>query len=455
MITTIRVQDLVDNSRFGTFQRFILIICFATAVVDGIDNQVIGFSAPAIAAALHIPLSAFGAIFSAGTLGGLIGAASLGTFADRIGRQRSLLICTLLFATLTLATPLARSTSELFALRLLAGLGLGGAMPGFLTLVSEYSPKRHRGFAIGLLWCGYPVGGVVGGLSGSFLLPHFGWKAMFLLGGGLAIVVAAAQWRFLPESLQFLARREDARERVRSLAGRLAPTLDLTQTQFISDVTDPMRSKTSIAEIFTGGRAICTLLLWSALFFTFMITNFFVLWAPALLKTAGLPFSTVALMLALNNFAGVVGQVGSGYLVDKTSPFRVIAIAYGCQAIATGILAVSIHTPPIVGMTMVVIGLLGGPGIAGTLFLATSIYPSHIRSTGVGWATSVGRTGQVVGALIIGALLARGFLPREIFLGMCTPPLIALGCVALLGMAVRRLPASEARVSDGTRAAER
>jgi AAHS family 4-hydroxybenzoate transporter-like MFS transporter len=439
---TMRVQALVDNSQFGALQKLIVAICFATAVVDGIDNQVIGFSAPAIATALHIPLSAFGAIFSAGTMGGLIGAASLGTLADRIGRQKALLVCTVLFATLTLATPLARSTSELFALRLLAGLGLGGAMPGFLTLVSEYSPKHRRAFAVGLLWCGYPVGGVVAGVAGSFVVAHFGWQAMFFLGGGLAIALAMLQWQLLPESLQFLVGRAGTQERVRSLARRLAPQLDLTQTQFTGEAPSPLRAAVRIGQVFSDGRAVCTLLLWGALFFTFMFTNFFVLWAPALLKTAGLALSTTALMVALNNFAAIPGQVGAGYLIDRSSPFRLLTIAYGCQAVATGILAITLHTSFIIGVMMLVIGVMSGPGIAGTLFLATSLYPSRIRSTGVGWATGVGRSGQIVGALVIGGLVAGGLRPRWIFLGMCAPPGIALACIVLLGVTTRRLSAA-------------
>jgi MFS transporter, AAHS family, 4-hydroxybenzoate transporter len=442
--TPINVRELAEKSRVTGFHLQILAVCFATAVVDGLDNQVIGFSATSISAALHIPLSAFGAVFSAGTTGALLGAASLGMLADRMGRQKALMLCTLLFTAFTLITPLARSAPELIGLRFMAGLGLGGAMPGFLTLVSEYAPRSRRALATGVLWSGYAVGGMTGGLIGSFVLPHFGWKAMFFLGGGLAFAVALAQWRLLPESLQFLVLRSKADARIMALARRLAPGLDVSQVEFIADKPALGQPKGTLVEIFSDGRALSTVLLWVPLFFTFMIANFFVLWSPALFKTAGLSLSTAALMVALNNFATVPSQAVSGYLIDKTSPFRLLPVAYGLMSLVIGILAFSLHATPLVAIAMLSIGFLQGPGLAGMLFLATSIYPARIRSTGVGWATGVGRSGQIVGALVIGGLVARGVAPNWIIFGMCAPPLLALICILLLGVAVRRLPAAAA-----------
>jgi MFS transporter, AAHS family, 4-hydroxybenzoate transporter len=434
MATAVGVQDLIDNSAFGSFQRLVVAICFATAVVDGIDNQMIGFSSTAIAATLHIPLSAFGAIFSAGTIGGLIGAALLGTLADRIGRKKALLICTILFATLTMATPLARSTSELFALRLVAGLGLGGAMPGFITLVSEYSPTPRRAFAIGLLWCGYPVGGLAGGLIGSQLIPLYGWQAMFFLGGGLAFIAAALQLRMLPESLHYLVRQNGTQERIKRIAERLAPAVDFTNVEFQQARAQPKQNRTGVLDIFSEGRGPSTILLWICMFCTFLITNFFVLWAPALLKSTGFAISTVALMIAFHNFAAIPGQVGSGYLLDRISPFRLLPVGLGISALFTVGLSLWLHETPFVATAIVAIGLLQGGGVAGTLYVVTASYPPAIRSTGVGWATGIGRSGQIVGALLVGNLVGKGVSPNSIFLGMSAPFLIAIGCLLVLGI---------------------
>src|SRR5262245_15919786 len=187
MSQTINVRELADEANVRPLHLLVLLICFLTAVVDGLDNQAIGFTAPAIAADLEISLASFGFVFSSGLIGTLLGAVVLGRLADRIGRRNSLMVCTLLFAVLTAATPLARTLAEISVLRFIGGLGLGGAMPCFLTLVSEYAPKARRGLAMGMLWCGYPLGGVLGGLIGSQLSLHDHWPVIFYLGGALAL----------------------------------------------------------------------------------------------------------------------------------------------------------------------------------------------------------------------------------------------------------------------------
>ena len=435
MTDPVNVRTLTDEARIRPIHLLVVAICFVTALVDGLDSQVIGFSAPAIAADLNIPLSAFGVIFSAGTAGTLIGAMALGRLADRMGRQKALTIFTVAFGVLTLATPLARNTTELSIMRFAGGLGLGAAMPVFLTLMSEYAPKSRRALATGVLWCGYPTGGMVGSLAGSQIVPAYGWEIMFYVGGALALIVAFTQWLLLPESLQFLAMKGGEDERIRRIAAKVEPNVNLTRSTFVAD--SPAGQRASIREVFTDGRTIATVLLCIPLFLTFMISNFFVLWSPGLLKTAGLPLATAALMVALNNFAAIPSQAITGYFIDKAGPFRMVPVAFGVTAVVIAVLAFSLKLVPVVAVAMLMIGLLQGPCIAGMLFLATSIYPSKVRATGVGLAMGIGRSGQVFGAMLIGGLLAQGAAPKWIFLGMATPPLIALVCVVLLGIRLR------------------
>jgi AAHS family 4-hydroxybenzoate transporter-like MFS transporter len=435
MTDQVNVRDLTDAARIRPIHILVVAICFATAIVDGLDNQVIGFSAPAIAADLGIPLSAFGAIFSAGTVGTLIGAMGLGRLADRFGRQRALTLYTLSFAVLTMATPLANTTVELSIMRFLGGLGLGGAMPVFLTLVSEYAPKSRRALATGVLWCGYPTGGMIGSLLGSQVVSRYGWESMFFVGGALGVAVAVLQWLMLPESLQFLAMKGGQDDRIRTIAAKVEPGADLTEAQFVADT--PVGERAAMSEVFAEGRTGATVLLWIPLFLTFMISNFFVLWSPGLLRSAGLPLSTAALMVALNNFAAIPSQAATGYFIDRTGPFRMVPVAFGILAVVIAAMSFSLTTVPIVAAAMLAVGLLQGPCIAGMLFLATSIYPSKVRATGVGLAMGIGRSGQVIGAMLIGGVLAQGATPQWVFLGMATPPVIALVCVLLLGLRLR------------------
>jgi AAHS family 4-hydroxybenzoate transporter-like MFS transporter len=430
------LADVIDEAPLRRFHFQIFLICFATAVVDGLDNQMVGFSAQAISADLDIPLAAFGGIFSAGAAGALVGALSLGTIADRIGRKMALTLCTLLFAVLTLSTVLVRSANELMLLRFIAGIGLGGAMPIFLTMVSEYAPKRHRALATGVLWCGYPIGGLVGSTIGAILLPVSGWQTIFLMGGGLAVLVALLQVLLLPESAQFLALRDNGADRIRRILTRLSPGIATDEIE-IGRGSAGAVAKTPVWGLFTGGRLGLTLLLWVPLFCTFLISNFFVLWSPALLKQAGYSVSLAASMVALNNFAAVPSQAAAGFVIDRKGPFLLVIGSYvGLIAICL-ILSSLLHVVPVIAASMIIIGLLQGPGIAGMVYVATRVYPPAMRSTGVGWAVGIGRTGQIVGSLVVGAMVAAELPVRLIFAGIALPALIATASALVLSLLIR------------------
>ena len=431
---------LIDGASVKPVHLVVLAICFLTAMVDGLDNQAIGYSAPAIAADLGIPLSRFGGVFSAGLAGTLVGAILFGRIADKIGRRRTLIFCTAVFGVLTVTNAYARSVTELGLLRFIGGLGLGGAMPCFLTHVAEFAPKARRALATGILWCGYPMGAGVGGLIGSYVLAHQGWRPMFYIGGGLALAVALIQWLFLPESPQFLVAKGAGRERIARVVGRLMPELDLANTNFVAEPSTGRR--TAVRELFAGGRGVATVLLWTGLFMTFTLTTSVYLWMPGLFKTAGIPVATAALIFAIANFASLPSQVASGYLLDRLGPFRVLPATYALLAMLLVALAFSLKSVAMVAVIMVAIGFMQGPGIAGLLYLATSIYPSAIRSTGTGFAVGFGRSGQIAASLIVGWMVASGLGAPRIIGSMSLVPLISLISVVGLGMALRSLRVS-------------
>jgi AAHS family 4-hydroxybenzoate transporter-like MFS transporter len=431
----IAVRDLTGQARLGPLHIIILAVCFLTAIVDGWDNQVIGFTAAAIAPALGVPLARFGEVFSAGLVGTLVGAVAMGRLGDSIGRRRALIVCTIVFALFTAATPLAGTILQLDAVRFLGGLGLGGAMPCFLTLVSEYAPKTRKALATGLLWCGYPIGGVVGALIGSRVLAHDGWQTIYYLGGATALLVSALQWLLLPESLQFLVLHRARQERVSRVVRRLAPRLDLASVHLIAD--EATGERTRLRDVFADGRLVPTILLWIPLFITFMMTTCMVLWMPGLLKTAGMPLATAALMQAIGNLASLPSMAGAGFVLDRAPASRILPFTYAALALAFILLAIAARSTPVVAVAMVLIGLLQGPGIAGMLSLATSFYPSQVRTTGVGLAMGIGRSGQVAASLLIGWIIAQGVGVTWTITSMAAPPLVASFCVILLGRRLR------------------
>src|SRR6185437_13957031 len=174
--------------------------CALVSALDGIDTQSIGVAAPFIAEELGVKLAHFGPIFSSALVGATVGAASFGPLADRFGRKTLLIVAVLLIGGFTILTVFANSVPMLMAIRVLAGLGLGGATPCFIALTSEYTPARLRAALVTLMWSAFPLGGLLGGLLNWYLIPHAGWRAIFYIGGVAPLVLAVVLCLYLPES---------------------------------------------------------------------------------------------------------------------------------------------------------------------------------------------------------------------------------------------------------------
>jgi MFS family permease len=186
----VNVTQLIDDGPLSRFQIGVIVCCALVSALDGIDTQSIGVAAPFIADGLGIKIADFGPIFSAALLGATIGAATFGPLADRLGRKTLLMVAAVLFGVFTILTAFANSVPTLYAFRLLAGLGLGGATPCFIALTSEYTPARLRAALVTLMWSAFPLGAMLGGLLNSRLIEELGWRAIFYIGG-----VAPAHFR--------------------------------------------------------------------------------------------------------------------------------------------------------------------------------------------------------------------------------------------------------------------
>src|SRR5262245_19240453 len=162
-----------------------------------------------------LPRSAFTAVLALTPLGMMIGGWAGGLLGDRAGRRIALVGSVVAFAVPTLAIAWATGPMALGVLRFLAGLGLGGAMPNAAALASEYVPPKQRPIAVTLTIVSVPLGGTLAALLAGRMLPHYGWRALFVVGGITPIVVALALYALLPESPQFLdMQRDHARSRV-------------------------------------------------------------------------------------------------------------------------------------------------------------------------------------------------------------------------------------------------
>ena len=422
-MASVDIAELIAGRPMGRLQVRIVVLCAFIALLDGFDLQVIGLAAPAIAQLLKIPPADMGAVFSAALAGLTLGALLLGPLADRIGRKRVLIASALCFGLFTLATPLAATYRQLLAARFLTGLGLGGAVPCCIALATEFTPPQRRAAAVAYLWAGFPLGGVIGGLLGSWLIPTLGWQWLFWIGGSVPLLTAALLVALLPESPGYLVVCGAPAARIAALLRTVCGIETPAGTQFTAGEAT-VRSG-NVAQLFGHGRALATLLLWASFFVVYMqlVTNS--AWSPILLSHAGVPVPRSALAMAAFNFGSVIGTASAGALLTRVGGAIVLPVALLGTMIAYGLVG---HAAPDVGLIIALEGFVGlflGCASSALIALSALTYPTQIRSTGIGWALGMGRLGSFTGPLLVGALLAREWSIASIFVAIAAPAVIA------------------------------
>jgi len=427
----------LDQARFGAFQIGITTLCGLVAMLDGFDTQSIAYVAPRIAEDWGLPASSFGPIFGAGLLGLTIGAFALSSAADRFGRKIIILLSVAIFGIFALLTAQARTMDELLALRLLTGVGLGGAMPNIIALTNEYAPARYKATLVTVMFCGFPLGSTIGGLVTAPLIADHGWSWVFLIGGAMPLLLLPVLiWR-LPESARFLALRPGQEPRIAAILRKAAP--DLSVEAFVASVrgesgdSDGVR-RFPVAALFAEGRAGRTALVWTAFFMNLLVMYFLVNWLPSLLKSLGMPLKTAILSTALLNLGGVIGGVVLGRLIDRRDPYLILSAAYFAAAVFIAVIALAGPNTTLLLAAATACGFGVSGAQIGLNAVTANAYPTAVRSTGIGWALGVGRIGSILGPTIGGALLTLGWTPQALLLTAIAPALIA----ALAVFALRR-----------------
>jgi AAHS family 4-hydroxybenzoate transporter-like MFS transporter len=424
---------VVDRAPLSRLQFITIVLCGIVAVLDGFDTQAIAFVAPVIAREWGLETAAFGPVFGAGLLGLTLGALVCGPAGDRFGRKSMILIATLVFGLFALATPFANSLSALMTFRFLTGVGLGGAMPNIIALTSEYSPQNKRATLITVMFCGFPLGAVLGGLVSARLIPALGWPSVFYLGGILPLLALPVLWLALPESIRLLVARGGSSATLLWLMQRIDPAGRYEATsRFV--LREDQSATSSIGELFRGGRALGTCLLWVVLFSNLLILYFLINWLPAVLQQAGMPIERAIVATVLLNAGGIVGGLALGRVVDRHGPFVVLTAGY--TAAALFVAAIGAGGLGMIAALMSTI-FVAGFFVIGCQFcmnaLAAGFYPTAVRSTGVGWALGIGRIGSIVGPVVGGLFISLGWSTEQIFAAAAVPAVVAALAVFLIG----------------------
>ncbi len=422
------VREVIEGRSLSRFQLATVALCALVVVLDGFDAQCIGFLAPAIAEDLSIPLKTFGPIFSASLIGLMVAAMSVGPIADRVGRKWPAVLSTLTFALFSLLSARANTFNGLLVLRLLTGLGLGGSMPNAVALTSEYVPRRLQHVFVAMLFTGMPLGALIGGLASSKMIPAWGWRSVFYLGGILPLVLAVVLFKVLPESVQFLSVRGADPRRIVAILKRMAPDLSAESLGRLR-AREERRPGLPVKHLFTEGRALGTVLLWVPYFMNLLIIYFIVSWLPGLLRQAAMPISAGVTAISMFSLGGVIGSLVEGRMMNAWGAYGVLLVEFVLSTLLVASLAFLGALFPLMMAVTLVLGIVVQGAQAGLNALAATFYPTAVRSTGVGWALGVGRVGSIVGPILAGMLLKLEWSPQQVFLAGAAPASLAAAAV--------------------------
>jgi MFS transporter, AAHS family, 4-hydroxybenzoate transporter len=437
--TPLDIGRLLDDGRWGGYQRWLVFLTALTVVFDGIDNQLLGVVIPTLMREWGVPRGAFAPIVSLGYLGMMTGGVLGGLAGDRVGRRTALLGSVALFGVMTLAAAAAGSPAQLAWLRLIAGLGLGAAMPNAAALAAELVPLRKRPIAVTVTIVCVPVGATIAGLLGIQALPVVGWRWLFAIGGVVPMVASVLFMRLLPESPRYLASHPARWGELVRLLQRIGHSVE-ARHGFV-DPGERSVATASVGALFHPEYRRDTVALWGAFFSCLLAVYSGFSWLTSLLTAAGFGPAIANTGITAFNLGGVAGALAGGVAITRFgSRAAMLTMTAGAIASALVLSAMSMGPGaalPVVAMLAVTGALING--VQTTMFaLAAYVYPGAVRATGVGSAVAFGRSGAIVSGYA--GSWAIGFHGSASFFGLIATAMCAT--FVALALVRRHIPAS-------------
>ncbi|MBP6115473.1 MAG: MFS transporter [Neisseriaceae bacterium] len=402
----LNVDALLDQSGVSRVQMNAFLLAALAIVMDGFDGQLIGYAIPTLLQEWQMSREELAPTLAIGLVGVGIGSALAGMLADRFGRRPALVLSVLLFGLATVGIGFATNLTNLTVLRFVAGLGIGGALPTATTLTAEFTPSRRRTMAITATIVCIPIGGMLSGLFSGLVLPQYGWRWLFYIGGGLSTALALLLWWVLPESPRYLARFPKRVDQLRHMLRKMGHHIPAGAT-FVDPSVQDSAQKAGVAGLFEGGLRRETVTLWLAFFMCLMTVYMSFSWLPTMLSHEGLSIGMASSGLAAFNLGGILGSIGCALMVTRFGS-RVPMLIFCGGAAMSALLLLGVD---VVGSTGLLIFGLGVNGmftnaVQAILYpLCAYVYPTKVRATGTAMALVAGRLGTVVSAFAGAAVI--------------------------------------------------
>lgn len=379
-------------------------ICFLIAAIEGYDIQAFGVAAPQLVPELGLAADQQGWAASAAMIGLVIGAFAGGWLADRTGRKPVLIASVVCFGLCSIWTGLTHDYESLLAARFVTGLGFGGALPNLIAIATEISRPERRGATTSAMFCGMPAGGAVVALITRMMGDGLDWRAVFIAGGVIPLLLVPVIVFLLPET------RPEAR---------------------------PDADRRVLHGLFGERRAVPTLLLWATNILTLLVLYLMLNWLPSLVVAKGHTPADGAVASLLFNLVGVAGALLLGVIVDRTGFRWSLLVAYAALAAAMFALGRSADIGAILALSAAAGFLVLGAQYA-LYSLAPMLYDPAVRAAGAGAAVGFGRFGSIIGPLLAGELRHVGWSAGRVLDAMA-PVAVAAGLAVFALTLIARL----------------
>ena len=437
----INANEVIDHAALKPIHWRVILLSALIIIFDGYDLVIYGVALPKLMIEWQLDTLTAGFLGSIALFGMMFGAIIFGSLSDKLesygfSRKKLIILCIFLFSSFTLLCGYASNPQSFGIFRFIAGLGLGGVMPNVIALMTEYAPKKLRATLVSLMFSGYAVGGMFSALLGMWLVPQFGWKIMFIL-GGLPLLLLPMIWWLLPESIDYLVRRNKTDRTVKILKQIDSKVSYTAETKISLHHDNQESSKTPVKDLFAENRGPITLLFWGSVFMALILVYALGNWLPKLMVEAGYDLSTSLVFLFALNIGGMLGAIGGGYMADRFNLAKVLCTLFFSGAIALFLLSYSLPT----FILYICIAIAGAASIGGQILLLaymSQFYSSNIRATGLGMALGVGRLGAILGPILCGWLLSLNLPINYNFIALAIPCVIAVISVSMIHFKLKK-----------------
>jgi benzoate transport len=422
-------RQTILNSPMSLLQLAAVVITIGLNALDGFDVLSIAFASPGVSAEWHVKPFALGWLQSMELAGMAVGSVLLGGVADRIGRRATVLGCLVLMTVGMFLATTALGFTQLCVYRVATGLGIGGTLAAINAVAAEFSNAKSRNFCVSLMSIGYPIGAVVGGIIVAQLLKGHDWRSVFYFGAVFTVIFIPLVFVWVPESVHWLVRKQPAS--ALEQVNRTLKRMGHAAVESLPAIAPDMRRRSS-ADIF-GPALIATTMVVTAAYFFHVISFYFIAkWVPKIVVNMGFTQSQGATTLVWANVGGMTGGAVLGLLTMRFDLKRLTIAVMLLSAVMVSLFGRSDANLHELAFLAACAGFCTNAAIVGMYAIFAQAFPTHVRSSGTGFAIGVGRGGSVLGPPLAGFLFEHGYALPVVAMVLAFGALIAAGILSLL-----------------------